>query len=979
MSDSEVSRAEASESIDPSALAGLSREQKCRLTEVLDDYLRGLERGLPLSTDELLSANPDLADVLGPYLCSLLELHDAAGAFGNDLGLSEDRRGEPAAEKRLGDFVLLHEIGRGGMGVVYEARQISLARRVALKALPFAAVLDARQIARFKNEAQAAAQLQHPNIVPVYAVGAERGVHFYAMQFIDGQPLDRVIAQLRGQANAASVALADTVVYPMTGAASAEQTASWPLHGSYLSEKWTSRREYFETVMRLGIQAADAIDAAHSCGVVHRDIKPSNLLLDATGKLWVTDFGLARCQTDLSLTQTGDVVGTRQYMSPEQALGQAALVDHRTDIYSLGTTLYELLTLRPAFEAADGTALRRCIDREEPQRIRSLQPLVPLDLETVVNKAMARNREDRYLTARELAEDLQRLLDGKPPLAQRPTLLDRCGKFARRHRRAAAWGMVAALVTVVALSIGILQVYRAKTQAEQDYARAELYLRQAHETVDRFGSRFAERLGQVPGAEQLRREVLQETLGYYQEFVDQAGDSPELRADLATTYGKIGALNDEMGLASEAIAAHENAVGLLHELVQEQPDNIEYRSQLAVAKNNQALTLGHLGRGEDARRALQSAIELQRELVKDEPASPRHRIDLASSQNNLGMQRLDIGRSADAHEAFREAHRLGEQVIREHPSDLEAARQLAVAYNNLAALHRDSKQSESIELYRKAAVLQRRAVRARPAKLTYRSELATTLNNLGAVQARGDRLSEAAATYREAIELQKELLRIVPLDRTFRRDLAISYNNLGLVHARMKEPDAAQRCFRNALGFQEQLVIEQPRDAEMQSSLGGMHNNLGIVLDGWGRREEAAESFASAIDHQKAAVAESPHVEKFREYLSKHYYNFGRTLRALQRGEAAIDAALARKQLWPQNAERLLSVAEELALAGELSAPDGAYQMVAARCANLVIRTLTEAVAAGLPPDKFEKLEAFAGIRDQPGFASLIARSSTKE
>ena len=979
MFDSRRSRDELADSVEASTLAGLSHEQKCRLTEILDDYLRGLERGLPPATGELLTANPDLADALQPYLSGLRELHDAAAAFGKDSGLTAEHREESFAEKRLGDFVLLHEIGRGGMGVVYEARQISLSRRVALKVLPFAAVLDARQIARFKNEAQAAAQLQHPNIVPVYAVGAERGVHFYAMQFIDGQPLDRAIAQLRCQAGASSVALDETVAYPVNDIVAAEQTASWHQPCSYLSEKWTSRREYFETVMRLGIQAADAIDAAHSFGIVHRDIKPSNLLLDASGKLWVTDFGLARCQTDLSLTQTGDVVGTRQYMSPEQALGQAALVDHRTDIYSLGATLYELLTLRPAFEAADGAALLRSIDREEPQRIRSLQPLVPLDLETVVNKSMARNRDERYLTAKELADDLRRLLEGKPPVAQRPTLLDRCGKLARRHRRVAASGMVAVLVTVVALSIGILQIHRAKTQAEQDYARAEAYLRQAQETVDRFGSRFAERLGHVPGAERLHRDVLQETLGYYQKFVEQAGDNPELRADLATTYGKIGALNDQMGLAAEATTAHENAVGLLLTLVQEQPDNVEYRSQLAVAKNNQALTLGHLGRSDDARGALQAAIELQSRLVLEVPASLRHRIDLAYSKNNLGMQLRDMGRMAEAHEAFRQANRLGEEALREHPDDLGAARQLAAAYNNLAALDRDAKPAESIELYHKAAELQRRLVRARPAELTYRSDLATTLNNLGAVQARGDRLSEAAAIYREAIELQKELLRIVPLDRTFRRDLAVSYNNLGLAHARLKEPDAAQRCFRNALGFQEQLVSEQPRDAEMQSSLGGMYNNLGIVLDGWDRGEEAAGSFASAIEHQKAAAAESPRVEKFRDYLSKHYYNYGRTLRALGRREAAIDAALARKELWPQNAERLLSVAEELSLAGNLPQTEGTDGVIVARCTELAIGTLSEAVAAGLQPDEFEGLDAFASIRDQPGFARLTARSTTKD
>jgi hypothetical protein len=975
---SDVSRADWADSIEPSALAGLSREQQRRLTVILDDYLRGLERGLPPATEALLAGNPDLAAVLSPYLDSLTHLHEAAAAFGNESSAAAATPEVGGEEKRLGDFVLLHEIGRGGMGVVYEARQISLARRVALKVLPFAAVLDARQIARFKNEAQAAAQLQHPNIVPVYAVGAERGVHYYAMQFIDGQPLDRAIAQLRSLANPVAGTLAETAVYRADTTSAAEDAASWHPRGSFLSTKWTTRREYFDTVMRLGIQAAEALDAAHGCGVVHRDIKPSNLLLDGAGKLWVTDFGLARCQTDLGLTQTGDVVGTRQYMSPEQALGQAALVDQRTDVYSLGATLYELLTLRPAFEAENGAALLRRIDREDPPRIRSLQPQVSLDLETVVNKAMARDRDERYLTAADLAADLRRLLAGKPPVAQRPTLLDRCGKLARRHRRAVAWGMSAALMTMVALAIGLVQINRARTRAEEDFARAERYLRQAQETVDRFGSQFAERLGHVPGAEQLQHDVLRETLAYYQKFVEQAGDNPQLRADLATTYGKIGMLNDQMGRSAESISAHENAIGLLRKLVEEQPRDAEHRSQLAIADNNLALALGHLGRGEEACEALRTAIELQQQLGEEEPATARHRVDLALSHNNLGAQLRDLGQDQQAVAAFREAIRLGEDATRSNSGDVEAARNLAAAYNNLAALDRDAEQADSVALYRQAAELQRQVARERPTELRYQNDLAATLNNLGAAQARGDQLTDAAATYRAAIELQIELLRILPLDRTFRRDLAVSYNNLGLTEARLREPEAAQRCFRNALGFQQQLVAEQPSDLEMQSSLGGMHNNLGIVLEGWDRKEEAATSFAAAIEHQQSALAGAPNVEKYRAYLSKHYYNHGRALRAVGKREAAVETALARKKLWPQDAERLLSVAEELVLAGELPLV-GEPEANAARCRDLAIDTLREAVAAGLPAGEIDKREAFAKIRNHPEFPKPTTTAATRE
>ena len=310
-------------------------------------------KGTASARENLLEANPDLAGPLPAYFESLDELHDMAAGFqppGGDARREDSSPDED--ERRLGDFRLLREIGRGGMGVVYEAQQISLGRRVALKVLPFAAVLDGRQIARFKHEAQAAAQLNHPNIVSVFAVGVERGVHYYAMQFIDGQSLDRALSELREKyPRPAALSSRSRLPRGTTSAgpagkeapgARAEHRAFVPsgrrdllgaeahpanvrpedAQHSLLTSREAGGSEYFRAVVRLGIQAAAALQAAHENGVVHRDIKPSNLLLDGNGKLWVTDFGLARRQTDAALTRTGDLVGTLRYMSPEQAWGR---------------------------------------------------------------------------------------------------------------------------------------------------------------------------------------------------------------------------------------------------------------------------------------------------------------------------------------------------------------------------------------------------------------------------------------------------------------------------------------------------------------------------------------------------------------------------------------------------------------------------------------------------------------------------------
>src|SRR5438128_5683377 len=300
------------------------------------------------------------------------------------------------------------------MGIVYEAAQISLRRRVALKILPFAAALDPKQLQRFKNEAQAAAHLQHQHIVPVYFVGCERGVHFYAMQFIEGQSLAELIAQLRQQrrehaarqlqppathaggplksedpssatAGAANPPATDFQVSPSAPVALSTVCGRAGLASTVQASQGPA---FFRTVAQLGIQAAEALEHAHHMGIVHRDIKPANLMLDAYGKLWMTDFGVARFHADAGLTLTGDVLGTLCYMSPEQALAKHGIVDHRTDLYSLGVTLYELLTLQPAIAGEDRREVLSRIAFEEPPAPRQIHRAIPADLETIILKAM---------------------------------------------------------------------------------------------------------------------------------------------------------------------------------------------------------------------------------------------------------------------------------------------------------------------------------------------------------------------------------------------------------------------------------------------------------------------------------------------------------------------------------------------------------------------------------------------------------------
>jgi eukaryotic-like serine/threonine-protein kinase len=443
---------------------------------ILEEFLAELEMGARPSPEELAARCPEMAEPLKACLASLAFLHDAAPSLrGSGRPLQPASLQHLAELGPLGDFRLVREVGRGGMGVVYEAEQISLRRRVALKVLPFAAALDARQLQRFKNEAHAAATLHHTNIVPVFGVGSEGSTHYYAMQYIEGQTLAEIIGLLRGGKAPGPAGFGAEPSDRHAAASSPKRPGAEP------SPAASPRR--FRAAAMLGMQAALALEHAHQLGVVHRDIKPANLLvesfspsaLEETGagadgvRLWVTDFGLAQFRHGpAGLTVTGELVGTLRFMSPEQALAQPTGVDHRTDIYSLGATLYELLTLEPAFAGRDRQELLRQIAIEEPKPVRRVNKAIPLDLETIVLKAMAKNPAERYATARELADDLRRFLRDEPILARRSTLLQRARRWARRHRPvmvSAAVALLAAL-TVLAGSVGWIMRDQAARQAK---------------------------------------------------------------------------------------------------------------------------------------------------------------------------------------------------------------------------------------------------------------------------------------------------------------------------------------------------------------------------------------------------------------------------------------------------------------------------------------------------------------------------------
>jgi serine/threonine protein kinase/predicted Zn-dependent protease len=444
--------------------------------QIAEEVKQELDAGREPDIARLIADHPELEQHIRQLIPALHVLHDAGEVLAQPPdALSAEAIFPP--NRRLGDYQIQRQIGRGGMGIVYEAEQVSLRRKVAVKVLPVAATWDDHRLQRFQNEAQAVARLHHQNIVPVYTVGCEHGVHYFAMQYLEGQTLADIIAALR-EPDLRHVCLSglQPIPTPVDGNALTcpfePQSDSRPssdspepaivtheLEATVTTSPagvWQSR-QFYQFVATVGLQAAHGLEHAHQHSVIHRDIKPGNLLVESSGHLWITDFGIARFPGDAAETTTGDVLGTARYMSPEQAKSQNSLVDHRSDIYSLGVTLYELLTLQPAVDGQNVQEILRQIGECEPRRPRRLSRTIPEDLETIVLKAIAKSPLQRYASAQHMADDLQRFLNDEPVLAKRPSWARVGMSFLRRHRRS----VLAALASAasVALLLGAIVLF----------------------------------------------------------------------------------------------------------------------------------------------------------------------------------------------------------------------------------------------------------------------------------------------------------------------------------------------------------------------------------------------------------------------------------------------------------------------------------------------------------------------------------------
>lgn len=522
-------------------------ESKSKADELLGkltaEFQERLAKGENPSVEAYVNQYPEVAQLIRDIF-PLLGFIGASPEDSDPVSQLDSLAATPTASiQQLGDFRLLSELGRGGMGVVYEAEQISMRRRVALKLLPFATLLDTGRLKRFKNEVLAAASLNHPNIVSVYSVGEERGIHYYAMQLIQGPTLAEIVLQLQ------STALPKTEINTTVVADQAKENTKSEAATSSVGKYPT--RDYFQSVARIGIQISQGLAEAHRQGVLHRDIKPANIILDADCKPYIADFGMAQIETDTQLTMTGDLLGTLRYMSPEQASGQRVL-DPRTDIYSLGTTLYELLTLQPAFPADDRNALLNQVIKSTPPPPRKLARSVPPELESIVLKAMAERPVDRYASAQLMQADLQRFLDGKPTLAKPPSLFSKVTKWSARNPAIVAATLASMLILASAATVSNIFLRKAWFQADEAQQQAMLEASNATksanatEAINQFLTDYVLARA-APGTNSDVRSDGTQAINPFREALDNAAeyadrkfpDDPILKASLYRTIAQL--------------------------------------------------------------------------------------------------------------------------------------------------------------------------------------------------------------------------------------------------------------------------------------------------------------------------------------------------------------------------------------------------------------------------------------------------------
>jgi tetratricopeptide (TPR) repeat protein/tRNA A-37 threonylcarbamoyl transferase component Bud32 len=1012
----------------------LLSEREQRLGDVLAALLEACEHGLEPDRDQWRARYPEFVAELTEFFDSRAKVdrltapfRSAAAAGGaatpapadtSSPGLETNTGADSALRpaQDFGPYELLAELGHGGMGRVYKARHKTLHRVVALKRIRAGGLASDADVRRFRNEAEAAANLDHPHIVPIYEVGewhpgdAAAPVLYFSMKLIEGGNLADSLPRFRDDARAAA---------------------------------------------RLVATIARAVHHAHQHGILHRDLKPSNILLDGADQPFVTDFGLAKqVEADSGLTRSGELVGTPSYMAPEQALGQRGAVTTATDVYGLGAVLYALLTGHAPFQANTVLETLMQVREHEPLQPRSVNSQLDKDLEIICLKCLEKQPESRYRSAQEVAEDLERYLAGEPIRARLAGRLERFGRWCRREPRLAVLAGLLVLSLLAGLGMVTWQWQRAESEArraevnfhiaEEQRTRAESNLvearhqqdlaqqsfRLAHQAVKDLAVQVSEKdLAQVPGLQPLRKKLLEAALAYYQNFLKERAHDDALRADLAEAQMRVARLTKEIGSKEAALGAALRGRDLYADLVRANPASIPWQRELAHAHTTIAVLQEGIGHSAEAVASLEQARVLFEQIVRANPANLDAQGDLATNQQNLGALYALTGRPALALVQFEKACALREELVRTRANNADFQSHLSNCCDNLGTLlGMLGRNDEALKAFQRSLELRQKLHERKPGHLGYRSALANSYRNVGDWQRRNGQSAQgletmqqghvlveglakgnpkvtyyqiqlaashqnigeacrrsgqtarAMASFQQARAVLEDIVRMHPSLHFQRGELAACEYAIGSLYRAGSKKTEARACFERARALQAGLVQTNPEQLDYLSALATTWAELGLLLADTSQPDEGIAALRQAIVNQRQAFHKAPQVVRYRQRLRGHYRALASLLRKLRRPADAVAATLERRALWPDDPNELFNVAGELAQAATIVARDtGEANTERRKYHALALETLRQAVAHGFHDrERIQTSRELESLRPTNEFQQLLTELTAK-
>ncbi len=844
-----------------------------------------------------------------------------------------------APPERLGPFKLLEQLGAGGMGVVYRALQEDLGREVALKVIRPEQVYFPGARKRFRREVEIIASLQHPGIVPIHTVGEASGVPYFAMDLLHGETLAAVLERLAGRESAT-----------LTGRDFAPDGAG----GTYLFEgAWEL------ACARVIAQVARALDYAHQRGVVHRDIKPSNVLVTTgpASRAVLLDFGLAASNSTGDLTRTGALMGSLRYMAQEQVSGASDAVGPRTDVYSLGATLYELLTLRPVIAGETQAEVLMGVARGAQRKPREFNPRVSWELETVCLTALELEPARRYASAADFARDLEAVLSSRPIEARRASLLRRAALFVRRNPMRAAALALGVVLVVGGPSLYAWQERRASAVIAAQRDRAERNAARAREAVDRMLTRVGDLdLRFVPQAEPVRRAVLEDAVQLLEEFAADNSDDVAARHEVARAKARLGSLLTELGRSSEAAEALVEAIESMRALRDAGLADEKLAADLADCQL--ACADSWINAGNDSR-ALElldaAALEFERP-----GASVGDRASAIRALQLRGLVLVGAGKLDDARAAFERSTHDGDALLAQAPTSRPVLRIVFAAWNELGiALLRHftpegQGNAQAEDALVRAIAIGEAMVAGAPQDHVLRHELTRTRNNYaGALRRRGEFVA-ARLVYEQALKECEELAASFPSTLSYKLDVATVLNQLGLSHDFERAPALAEPYYERARGLLEQLTTAAPHDARLWHLLGITCENLGAPALDRGDVERAAALLRASIAASARSLQLAPDNDEFIGSQLIHCRRLFFTLLDDGRLVEAVEAAELGPRELPQNYRSWSRAAVLLATAFERLQSDGNVEPEiaearAVRCGQRAVEMIEKAIELGIP------------------------------